>query len=235
MQYKVIIIGAHGLVGDGVLLQCLESTSVSEVLLISRWPKLVKHDKLKELLIPDFLELDNYSGEISGYDACFYCSQTSAAKLDERVYTHLAVDVTLSVASRLLLCNPNIVFSFLSKSNSDTTELGAIMTARIVGKAENALAKLIFRKLYFFRINMVASLAPQKKVGVGNKVVRYAFPLLRFLVPNKINTTKEIGLAMINALISKYPDRIVNVKDIKALSTYHQGMPNIENPLMYLP
>lgn len=234
MQYKVIITGGHGLVGDGVLQECLESTAISEVLLVSRWPKQVQHPKLKELIIPDFLELDSYDKELTGYDACFYCTQCPAASLDERICSHFAIDMTLSLACRLLELNPNIVFSFLSSSNADATELGKVMTGRVMGKAENALAKLIFKKLYFFRISLVASLANQKRMQLRDKVVCKIFPLLKILIPNKINTTKEVGLAMINALINKYPERIVNVNAIKSLSTYHQGMAHVNNPLVYV-
>lgn len=234
MQYKVIITGAHGLVGEGVLQECLENKAISEVLLVSRWPKKIWHPKLKELIIPDFLELDAYDLELTGYDACFYCTQCPAASLDERICSHFAIDMTLSLACRLLELNPNIVFSFLSSSNADTTELGKVMTDRIMGKAENALAKLIFKKLYFFRIGMVASLAKQKRIQLCDKFIYGIFPILKILMPNRINTTKEIGLAMINAFINKYPERIVNIKAIKSLCTYQQGVSNVSNPLVYI-
>ncbi|MDQ8006023.1 MAG: hypothetical protein REI64_14570 [Pedobacter sp.] len=234
MQYRVIITGAHGLVGDGVLQECLESKAISAVLLVSRWSKQIKHPKLKELIIPDFLELDAYERQLKGYDACFYCTECPAASLDERICSHFAIDMTLSLACRLLELNPNIVFSFLSSSTSDTTELGTVMKARIMGKAENALAKLIFKKLYFFRVGLVASLSQQKCGQFHEKIIYRLFPLLKIFIPNRINTTKEIGLAMINALINKYPERIVDVKAIKSLSTYHQGASNICNPLVYI-
>lgn len=234
MQYKIIITGAHGLIGDGVLQECLESRAISEVLLVSRWPKKLQHPKLKELIIPDFLELDAYDRQLTGYDACFYCTQCPAASLDEGICSHFAIDITLSLACRLLELNPNIVFSFLSSSNADTTELGKVMKDRVMGKAENALAKLIFKKLYFFRVGMVASSAKQKRMQLRDKIIYGIFPLLKILMPNSINTTKEIGLAMINTLINKYSERIVNIKAIKSLSTYHQGIPIVSNPLVYI-
>lgn len=234
MQYKVIVTGANGTVGEGVLLQCLESRSIGEVLLVSRWPSAIKHHKLKELIVADFLELDVYEQELMGYDACFYCTENSLENLDERVSSHFAIDMTLSLASSLLVLNPNIVFSYLSKWNSDTTELGKLMSARISGKAENALTKMIFRQLYFFRIGMVAPSPRQKTSKFKDKIIHKCYPLLRLLMPNKVNTVNELGKAMINTLITKYPERVVSVKSIKALASYQQGYAEINNPIMNL-
>ncbi|SOD18318.1 epimerase [Pedobacter xixiisoli] len=234
MQYKVILTGANGAIGEGVLLQCLESRSIGEVLLVSRWHHPIKHHKLKELIVSDFLELDAYENELSGYDACFYCSESPLASLDERIGSYFMIDNTLSFASKLLMLNPNIVFSYLSKWNVDATELGKVMSAKIRGKAENALAKMIFKKLYFFRIGMVSPFPEQKNRKIGNEIIYRCYPLLKFLMPNKINTAEELAKAMIHTLITKYPQREVSVKDIRALASYQQGNVEIYNPLMHL-
>ncbi|RZL54609.1 MAG: epimerase [Pedobacter sp.] len=234
MQYKVIIVGANEIVGEGVLLKCLESRSIGEVLLVSCWRNAIKHHKLKELIIPDFLELDGYEQELSGYDACFYCSESPLANLDERICSYFMIDMPLCLASLLLMLNPNMVFSYLSKWNSDTTELGNQMMARVTGKAENALAKMIFRKLYFFRVGMVIPLAEQRNKKLKDKIIYSCYPLLKFLMPNRVNTAHELGRAMINSLITKYPEQLVSVKDIRALSTYQQGNVQVHNPLMYM-
>lgn len=233
MQYKVIITGANGLIGEGVLLQCLENAAIAEVLLVSRWPSDIKHQKVKELIIPDFLELEDYFEELTGYDACFYCAEIPAVSLDERIYAHFAIDITLSLATRLLLLNPNIVFFFVSKRDADTLELGKIMSEKIIGRTENALSKLIFRKLYFFRVGLVSPLKTQKKNGFFNKLIYAFYPFLKILMPNKINSTKEVGLAMINVLINKHPEKIVCEKDIRTLATYKQSLVNLRNQLIY--
>lgn len=233
MQYKVIITGAHGFIGEGVLLQCLENAAIVEVLLISRWPSEMKHAKIKELIIPDFLELEEYFEELTGYDACFYCAEAPVASLDERIYAHFAIDITLSLASRLLLLNPNIVFSFVSKRDVDHTEIGKVMSDRVIGKIENALSKLIFRKLYFFRVGLVIPLKFQKNKGLFNKMLYGFYPFLKLVIPNKINSTKEIGSAMINVLVNKYPETVLKEKDIRILAADKQELSPIGNTLIY--
>ncbi|RZL47482.1 MAG: epimerase [Pedobacter sp.] len=233
MQYKVIVTGAHSLVGEGVLMQCLENDAISEVLLISRWPNETKHKKVKELIIQDFLALDEYFEELTGYDACFYCLENPVASLDERIYAHFAIDITLSLASHLILLNPNIAFSFVSKRDADNSGLGKIMADIIIDKTEKLLSRLIFRKLYFFRVALVSPLKKQKRDGVFDKVFYLFYPLLRLIMPNKINSTKEIGLALINALITKYPERILRVEDIRALACQKHSLTNVSTSLVY--
>lgn len=219
MSYKVIITGANGLVSEGVLLECLENVSIEQVLLVSRWPNPAKHPKLEELIIPDFLSLDDYDKELTGYDACFYCTEVTSVYLEEAIYNHITFDVTLNFAVKLLLLNPDIIFNFLSNSEADTTEAGELMWARVTGKTENALNKLIFKKAYYFRTDIIRPLKKQKNVTFYHKMIDYLYPLLRLIMPHRVITMKEIGAAMINAMhIGDCTKRTLQIKDIRALS-----------------
>lgn len=216
MKLKVIITGGNGLVGQGVLLKCLESDEISEVLLVGRWSSEIKHAKLTELIITDLLDLEAHEHLLVGYHACFYCSRIVPAELDDESYSKFATDTALGFASQILVLNPNIVFCFLSRSKA--TE-GKITDAKIDCMVEAALSKLIFRKLFFFRTNLVAPFASQRNVSFLQRLLAFCYPLLKFLVPSKINTSAEVGLAMINTLVTESERRALNVREIRALAS----------------
>jgi hypothetical protein len=223
MKYKVIITGAHGLVGDAVLTQALESQFISEILSISCSSTSIKHPKLKELIATDFLELTSHESELTGYDACFYCLQMPDTSVDETVYSYFTIDMALSIASALLELNPNLVFSFLSRLDADTTEQSDDIAAKITGRAENALGNLLFKKLYFFRAGAVSP-GPRQQVSLYRKLVYLFHPLMEAFMADKINTAPEIGLAMINALLLEYPEQVIKPKDIKTLARHRKGL-----------
>ena len=215
MKLKVIVTGAQGLVGEGVLLKCLESSAIGEVLSVGRWTCGIKHVKLKELILPDLVDIDDYEKQLTGYHACFYCSRIIPAGLDDDLYAKFAIDPALSFASRLLILNPNIVFNFLSRYRNGTIHH---KETKIDGMIESALSKLTFRKLFFFRSNLIAPMAKQNNVYFFSKVLSFSLPLLRLIIPNKINTSSEVGLAMINILLMDVKKNQLEVKDIRALA-----------------
>ena len=148
---KVIITGATGMVGEGVLFECLQNPAVGEVLIINRKHYELQHPKLKELIVPDFFELDRFSAEIKGYDACFFCAGISSVGMNEEKFTRITYDITLAFAKALLAVNSGMSFTYVSGSYTDSSEKGRVMWARVKGKTENDLAKLAFKAEYNFR------------------------------------------------------------------------------------
>lgn len=136
---KIILTGATGMVGEGVLLECLENPNISEVLSVSRKPSGKKHAKLKEYLVSDFLNIDVNDENLKGYDACFFCAGISSVGMSEEDYTKITYDTTLHFAKVLLNLNPEMVFNYVSGASTDKTESGKLMWARVKGKTENDL------------------------------------------------------------------------------------------------
>lgn len=218
MGIKIIITGATGLVGEGVLLACLEHADVQEVLMVNRRLSSLKHPKLKECIVPDFFNLDGFEAQLSGYDACFYCAGISSRGLDEAAYSRITYDTPLHFANKLVSLNPSMVFSHISGGSTDGSEKGPVMWARVKGKAENALMKLPFKKVYNFRPGVMKPFPGQQNVKGLYKVISALYPLLSLLFPGSAITLQEVGLAMINSVLKGYPKQVLEVSDIKALA-----------------
>jgi uncharacterized protein YbjT (DUF2867 family) len=219
MKFKLILTGATGLVGEGVLIECLKHPDVAEVLMINR--KLYngeKHAKLKECIVHDFFKIDDIEDKLRGYDACFYCAGISSAGMSEADYTHITYDTATFFANTLANINPQMIFSHISGAHTDSSEKGSIMWARIKGKTENALMKLPFKWVYNFRPGFMKPTHGQQNVKSYYKVIGWMYPLLNALFPANVSTMREVGLAMINSVLTGYPKQILEVKDIKLLA-----------------
>lgn len=212
---KVIITGATGMVGEGVLLECLHNLKVSEVLIINRSHYPLQHSKLKELIVPDFFELGNFGEEIKGYDACFFCAGISSVGMKEEKYTRITYDTTMAFARALLAVNGNIVFTYVSGSHTDSSEKGMLMWARVKGKTENHLAKLPFKAEYNFRPGVILPFPGQKNWKTVYKLIA---KMIKAISPKKVITISELGQAMINAATIGYPKNILEITDIKQLA-----------------
>jgi uncharacterized protein YbjT (DUF2867 family) len=221
---NVILFGATGMVGQGVLRECLLDPDVQHILPIVRTPSGQHHPKLRELVHSNFFDYSTIESELTGLDACFFCLGVSSAGIDEAKYTHLTYDLTLGAAATLARLNPNMTFLYVSGAGTDSTEHGRTMWARVKGKTENALLKLPFRAAYMFRPGFIQPLH-----GIRSKTKLYQFfytalnpilPLLKSAFPNSIITTEELGRAMINVAKHGYPKPILQVPDImRAAST----------------
>lgn len=212
---KVIITGATGMVGEGVLLECLKNSAVTEVLMVNRRPFELTHPKLKELIIPNFMKPDKHSNELTGYDGCFYCAGISSVGMNEEKYTQITYDTTLAFANKVAALNPEMVFTFVTGSHTDSSEKGKIMWARVKGKTENDLMKLPFRGEYNFRPGLMKPFKEQKNVRSIFK------PLISFfgmLFPKKTLTLEQVGQAMINAVQKGYPKQVLEIEDIRDLA-----------------
>jgi uncharacterized protein YbjT (DUF2867 family) len=212
---KVIITGATGMVGEGVLFECLQNPAVSEVLIINRRHYAMSHPKLKELLVPDFLKLDGFANNLSRYDACFFCAGISSVGMKEDKFTLITYDTTMAVAKALLSVNKNMVFTYVSGAHTDSGEKGRLMWARVKGKTENDLASLGFRGEYNFRPGAMQPFAEQKNWKSLYKII---VKLIKAISPKNVITMHELGVAMINSVTKGYSKNILEIKDIRQLA-----------------
>ncbi|QKZ15839.1 NAD-dependent epimerase/dehydratase family protein [Spirosoma sp. KUDC1026] len=212
---KIILTGATGFVGEGILLACLDNPQIAEVMLLNRRHYDLTHTKLKECLVPNFMTLEGVMDQLTGYDACFYCAGISSVGLNEDKYTHITYNLTMHVAKTLLALNPSLVFNFVSGSHTDGSEQGRVMWARVKGKTENALMQLPFRAEYNFRpAGMVVYPGQKNAKAIYNLIIR----MLKWLSPRRVVTLQELAQAMINAVRIGNEKRVLEMDDIRALA-----------------
>lgn len=223
MALKIVITGTTGMVGEGVLLHCLEDPRVEQVLSVSRRSSGHTHPKLKELLIPDFMQLDAVESQLAGYDACFYCAGISSVGLSEADYTKITYDTPLHFASVLARLNSRMVMVHVSGRSTDGTEQGKVMWARVKGRAENALMKLPFRAVFNFRPALMKPVMRQKRVKAAFKPVLWLYPLWKALFPGSAMTLNEVGDAMIRCVTEGAPKQVLEVSDMQALAAQPSG------------
>jgi hypothetical protein len=216
-KLAVIITGATGMVGEGVLLECLSHPEVERVLLVSRKAYGLTHPKVKECIIPDFLDLDAFTSQLTGYNACFYCAGISSSGMSEADYTRITYDITLHFAQKLASLNPGMTFVYISGSLTDSTEKGRLMWARVKGRTENALTRLGFRNVYNFRPGFMKPTPGQHNIKWYYKIIGWLYPVMRLLLPAQVSTMHQVGRAMINSVLKGYPKQTLQIKDINAL------------------
>lgn len=212
---KVIITGATGLVGEGVLLVCLENPLVSEVLMINRRPLERKHAKLKELIIKDFSLINQHSEVLKNYDGCFFCAGVSSIGEDETSFTQKTYDFVVPFAAQLSSINPAMTFIYVSGTRTDSSEQGKVMWARVKGRTENAVAKLPFKAVYNFRPGFMKPVKEQQNVRFIYRVFGALYPFWLLVLPNWACKMEEVGLAMIHCVQRGYHKTILEVADIK--------------------
>lgn len=220
-KIKVIITGATGMIGESVLDQCIKHDSIENILIINRRPSEIQNPKVKEIVLPNLSEAVNVKNELEGYDACFFCIGVSSIGMDEAKYSELTYRLTLNFAKLLSEINPSMDFCYTSASGSDRTEKGRIMWARVRGKTENDLLKLPFNKVYSFR---PLFLIPYLKIKPSQtyqsiKYIKWLLVLLHPIFPNTILKLQDFGKGMINSVLFGYSSNILEVKDIRKLST----------------
>ncbi|MGE5415431.1 MAG: NAD(P)H-binding protein [Acidobacteriota bacterium] len=197
---KAIIFGATGMIGQGVLRECLLDDSVESVLVIGRSETGQRHKKLREILHVDFLDFSAIESELAGHDACFFCLGVSSSGMTEQDYRRITYDYTLAAAKALVKCSPDMTFIYISGAGTDSTERGRTMWARVKGETENALLKLPFKAAYMFRPGFIqpmhGSVSRTKLYRVVYGILRPLFPVLRRF-PKYVTTTEQLALAMI--------------------------------------
>jgi uncharacterized protein YbjT (DUF2867 family) len=218
---KVILFGATGMVGQGVLRECLLDAGVESVLAVGRSPGGQQHAKLREILHDDFFDFAAIEAQLAGYDACFFCLGVSSLGMDEARYRHLTYDITLAAARTLSRLNPDMVFIYVTGQGTDSTEQGRLMWARVKGKTENDLLKLPFKAAYMFRPAGIQPLhGVRSKTAWVQTIYVFAAPLLSLLnrvAPNYMTTTEQVGRAMIRVARDGYPKPVLESQDINRL------------------
>jgi uncharacterized protein YbjT (DUF2867 family) len=219
---KIIVTGASGMVGRGVLLECLDHVQVEKVLSIGRTPLNINHPKFEELIVKNFEDYSQVENQLAGYDAAFFCMGVSAAGLDEAQYSKLTYDYTVTLATTLLKLNSQMSCTYVSGEGTDSTEKGRVMWARVKGKTENALLNLGFKSAFMFRPGAIIPLR-----GIKSKTNLYQFmydyflwfvKLMKVIAPNSVVNTTQVGLAMINSVLFGYAYKVLRPKDIILLS-----------------
>ncbi len=218
---KVILFGATGMVGQGVLRECLLDSGVEQVLVIGRSATGQQHAKLQEIVRSDLFDLSPIESRLSGFDACFFCLGVSAAGMSEQDYRRLTYELTISVATTLARLNLGITFIYVSGTGTDSSERSRMMWARVKGKTENDLLKMPFRAAYMFRPGYIQPLhgirTKTKWYGALYAVMGPLYPILKRLLPNYMTTTECVGRAMLNVARHGAPKRFLENQDINGL------------------
>ncbi len=209
---KAIITGSTGMVGQGVLLECIDDPRVEKILLINRNPLTISHPKVKEIIHKDFRDFTAIKSQLEGYDACFHCMGVSSAGMSEEKFTDITYTMSEALASTLFSINPDMMFNYVSGTGTDSTEKGNTMWARVKGKTENMVLNMGFKDAYAFR---PGAIVPER--GIKSRTQLYnilyiitkpIFPLLKRM--KSVTTTTSIGRAMIN--IYDHPQKLKHLE-----------------------
>ena len=218
---KVILFGATGMVGQGVLRECLVDAGVERVLVVGRSPTGVQHAKLHEVLHDNFTDFSKIESQLRGYDACFFCLGVSSVGMEAERYRHLTYDVTMAAANTLVRLNPGMVFTYVTGRSTDSTEQGPVRWARVKGKTENDLLKRPFKAAYMFRPAGIQPLhGVRSKTAWVQAIYAGAAPLLALLnrvAPKYMTTTEQVGRAMIKVARDGYWKPVLESEDINRL------------------
>ena len=217
-KIRAIITGATGMVGEGVLLECLDDPQVESVLIINRRDSGFSHPKLTEIVHKDFYDFSSIEDRLHGYNACFFCLGVSVIGMTEQDYYKMTHELTLHVAQTLSRVDQQMTFCYVSGAGTDSTEKGRVMWARIKGKTENDLLKVPFKGVCAFRPGLMKATKGQKNTLTAYKYLGWLFPLFKLISPKKVCTLKEVGQAMINISLYGYGKPIIEVADILLLA-----------------
>jgi uncharacterized protein YbjT (DUF2867 family) len=222
---RVLIFGATGMVGQGVLRECLLDEGIGEVVTIGRSPTGVQNPKLREMVQPDLLRYEG--AELRGFDACFFCLGVSSGGMAPADYERLTYGVTIAAAEVLCRENPGMTFVYVSGMGTDSTEKGGTAWARVKGRTENALLAMPFRAAYMFRPAAIQPMNGERSKTVAYRmayvVLAPLMPLLRRLLPKYVITTEEIGRAMIRVARVGFPKRVLESADIRETGRLRNG------------
>ena len=221
MKYDVVITGSTGMVGKGVLLECLDHNWVEKVLVVNRSSINLTHPKLKELLVSDFMDLKNIEDDLKGYNACFFSLGVSSIGISKEDYTKITYELTMHFAKTFLDKNKDSIFTYVTEAGTDSTEKGKVHWARVKGKTENRILDMPFRAAYMFRPGYIH---PYR--GVGSKTIWVSllygifgilYQILKFF-PRTATNSINMGRAMIYCLNGEYKEKILNNKEINEVA-----------------
>jgi len=221
---KVILTGATGMVGKGVLLECLDDNRVDQVLLVNRSPINISHPKIKEILHPDFTDFDSIQNDLKGFDACFHCMGVSSSGLSDATYFQLTYTFTEALVKTAYMANPNMLFIYVSGTGTDSSERSRTLWKRVKGKTENMIFSKRFGDAYAFRPGMII---PERGVKSKTKLYNLMYVLTRPFFPlfrkmKSVTTTINIGKAMLNLLDFPQELKLLEGNDINKIATRHR-------------
>jgi uncharacterized protein YbjT (DUF2867 family) len=218
---KIVLFGTTGMIGQGVLRECLLDPEVTSVLSVTRRPSGKADAKLREVVHSNFDDFSSIAGELTGYDACLFCLGVSSAGMSEAEYRHVTYDVAVSAAKTLLERNPGMTFVFVSGAGTDSSERGRTMWARVKGATENAILAMPFKASYMVR---PAAIQPQHGVKsratptrIAYATLGWLFPVMKLLFPKYVTTTERLGRAMVHLAKHGGPKRVLESLDIDEL------------------
>jgi uncharacterized protein YbjT (DUF2867 family) len=218
---RVILFGATGMVGQGVLRECLADPGIERVLAIVRAPLEHKSEKIEEIVHRDFFDYSPLEAKLAGWDACFFCLGVSSAGMSEDDYRRVTYDLTLSVARTLASANPGMTFIYVTGAGTDSSERGRSMWARVKGETENALLRLPFKAAYMFRPAGIVPLhgitSKTRLYRIGYTLTRPFWPLLQAAFPRYVTDTERLGRAMLKVAKRGAPKPILETLDFNAL------------------
>jgi uncharacterized protein YbjT (DUF2867 family) len=218
---NVLLFGATGMIGQGVLRECLLDADVVLVQTVGRTATGVQNSKLREVIHTDLMHYGPLEAELAGFDACFFCLGVSVSGMTEADYERVTFGITMAAAEILSRLNPQMTFIYVSGAGTDSSEHGRTMWARVKGKTENALLRLPFKAAYMFRPGII-----EPRYGVKSKTAWYrvfyalskpVLPVLRWMFPAYVLTTDEIGRAMLTVAKRGAPKRVLETRDIRAI------------------
>ena len=219
---NILIFGATGMVGHGVLRECLLAADVTSITTVGRTPTFGQHPKLTEIVHENLTNLSNIAHALRGFDACFFCLGVSSSGMDEAMYTRLTYDLTLAVAHQLLEQNADLTFVYVSGAGTDSSEKGKSMWARVKGRTENALLRLPFKAVYLFRPGVIRPLhgarSKTRLFRIVYVLLAPALPALRLWAPNTVLTTEIVGKAMLAVARHGAPSAVLEAADINLRS-----------------
>jgi uncharacterized protein YbjT (DUF2867 family) len=219
---KVILLGATGMVGQGALRECLLDPEVESVLTIGRRATAQQHERLHEIVLTDLFDLSSAEAKVSGYDACFFCLGVSSVGMKEEAYRHLTYDLTIAVATTLLRLSPGMTFIYVSGANTDSSEHGRAMWARVKDKIENALLRMAFKAAYMFRPGYIEPLhgirTKTRWYGAAYAVMAPLYPVWKLLFPKYVTTTECLGRAMLNVAKRGASKSVLENQDINSFA-----------------
>lgn len=224
---KVLIFGATGMVGQGVLRECLRAPDVEAVQTVGRTRSGQLDARLHEIIQPDLMDYRSIETRLAGFDACFFCLGVSSAGMSEADYSRLTYDLTLAAAQTLSRLNPQMTFIYVSGSGTDSTEQGRSMWARVKGRTESALQRLPFKAVYLFRPGLIQAVhgevSKTRSYRILYALLKPVVSMLRALFPNHVLTTEDIGLAMLALVRRGAPKAVLEIADILAIRRTASG------------
>ncbi|HKW46688.1 MAG TPA: NAD-dependent epimerase/dehydratase family protein [Gemmatimonadaceae bacterium] len=215
---RAIIFGATGMVGQGVLRECLRDPEITRVVTLGRTPRPEPEGKLRSLTVPDLFDLSVIAAELTNLDACFYCIGVTSLGMTEADYARITHDLTIAVAKQLLAQNPSLSFVFVSGRSADSTANGRVMWARVKGRTENDLFRMPFKSVTVVRPGLIVPRHGIKsRTGWYNAfytVLRPLLPVVERLAPGYVTTTEQLGRAMIRFAKGGFDHKVVQGRDL---------------------